>query len=380
MQNWKNIINSHSIGFNYFVGVTLLVLICTACKQSNSEVEKPTNKATTYKNTENVWQTSPNIIVGNALGTTFIIKTNGDSLRTSPEEIDALFERFNAELSTYIDSSLISKFNANNTAIDLSGTEYFKNCFEISQEIYNKTSGAFDPTVHPLVELWGFFKRNEHTPSQSEIDSVLNFVGLKPNQLYTYKENVLEKQDSRFKLVFNAIAKGQSVDVIADLLNKKGQTNYFIEVGGEIRVKGLNDQKAKWIIGIDVPKESNSGQEGVQNRALENYIEITDVAVATSGNYRDFYELEGKKYSHTISPVSGKPVKHSLLSATVIAPTTAMADAYATAFMVMGVDASLEFVKNNPDLGVDIYLLFDAGNGRIERAYSRGMLNYLIDR
>jgi thiamine biosynthesis lipoprotein len=229
------------------------------------------------------------------------------------------------------------------------------------------------------VSLWGFFKDIDKAPTQTEIDSVLTFVGFENKKFYSYESGVLTKHDSRFKLVFNAIAKGQSVDVIADFLDKKRQESYFIEVGGEIRVKGMNDNGSKWVIGVDVPLESNTGTDGATHRKLENYIEVTNRAVATSGNYRDFYELDGRKYSHTLSPVTGKPVRHNILSATVVAQDAASADAYATAFMVMGVEKTLALIKSHPELGIDAYLLFDGGNDRIERAYSRGMLQYLMD-
>jgi len=380
MRFWKSITRRYIFYKSTLLVVIIPILIIGSCTSENSDSSSQNQTINhLHENTENVWSENRNTIVGKALGTTFIIKSGEDSLLTSPLEIEALFKSFNAELSTYIDESLISQFNSLDTLIDLNSTLYFKPCFELSQEIYIQTKGAFDPTVYPLVSLWGFFKDIEKAPSQAEIDSVLNFIGFENEKLYSYKNGVLTKHDSRFKLVFNAIAKGQSVDIIADLLDKKGQESYFIEVGGEIRVKGLNEKGMKWIIGVDVPMESNTGTDGAGQRSLENYIEVTNRAVATSGNYRDFYELDGRKYSHTISPVTGNPVRQNILSATVIAVDAATADAYATAFMVMGVENALSLIKDNPHLNIDAYLLFDDGNGRIERAYSRGMLEYLID-
>lgn len=371
MQTWKSTTKFFLIG-----GLTIFFVACSS--KGNNSVTKEDVKIELKNNTENVKWNDVKSISGNALGTTFIIKTSDDSLLTNPQEIDYLIEAFNLELSTYIPNSIISEFNEIDSIVDLNATEYFKSCFELSHEIFKSTNGAFDPTVYPLVSLWGFFKDIKNTPSDAEIDSVLEFVGLNKEN-YSYENGIFTKKDHRLKLVFNAIAKGGCVDVFADYLDSKGQQNYFIEVGGEIRVKGENSDKKKWVIGIDVPVESNTGVEGANNRQLENYIEVTNKAIATSGNYRDFYELEGKKYSHTISPSTGRPVRHNLLSATVIADDAATADAYATAFMVLGVEKSLDLIKNNPELNLDTYLLFENNQGRIERAYSNGMNKYLMD-
>lgn len=373
---WKNTTKT-------ILGTVILSMLFACGTQESQEIaEDETSdlkqKSLYAQNTENVaWQNEKSIH-GNALGTTFVVKSSDDSLLTNPEQIDALIEDFNQELSTYHSSSLISHFNTADTTIDLDSTKYFQQCFELSKTIYEQTGGAFDPTVYPLVSLWGFFKDIDVVPTEDEIDSVLQFVGL-DKSTFQYEEGLLNKKDSRFKLVFNAIAKGQFVDVLATHLEDKGQSQYFIEVGGEIRVKGKNDQGKNWVIGIDEPVESNTGVKGEQQRELENYISISDKAVATSGNYRKFYELNGRKYSHTISSKTGRPVKHNILSATVIAEDAATADAFATAFMVMGVEESLQLIKDNPEFGIESYLLFENKQGRIERAYSRGMNQYLLD-
>jgi len=336
-QIWKNTTRF------FFIGV--LSLFFLACSANETEAPDKIKNAKYFKNTENAWWSNEKTIAGNALGTTFVIKTSDDSLLTNPKEIDNLIEAFNLELSTYVPNSLISKFNATDTIIDLNTTAYFKKCFELSYKIFKETDGAFDPTVYPLVNLWGFFKDIKVAPTDSEIDSVLTFVGL-DKLTYKYEKGILSKKNEHFQLVFNAIAKGQCVDVVADFLDSKSQNSYFIEIGGEIRVKGLNGDGKKWVIGIDEPVESNTGLDSANHRRLENYIQLTNKSVATSGNYRKFYELDGRKYSHTISPVSGRPVRYNILSATVIADDAATADAYATAFMVMGVEQSLALLKD----------------------------------
>lgn len=369
-RTWKNTTRFLLIG-----GLSFFFVACS----SEETVSPDEEHVVEYNNnTENVWWNNMKTISGNALGTTFIIKTSDDSLLTNPQEIDDLLAAFNLELSTYIPNSLISEFNENDSVIDLNTTRFFKECFDLSQEIYETTEGAFDPTVYPLVSLWGFFKDIKVAPKDDAIDSVLAFVGLN-KKTFSYNDGSLSKKDERFKLVFNAIAKGQAVDVVAEFLDAKNQGSYFIEIGGEIRTKGENNDKKKWVIGIDVPVETNTGTDGFESRELENYIEISNKAVATSGNYRKFYELDGRKYSHTISPITGRPVRHNLLSVTVVADDAASADAYATAFMVMGVEKSLKLMKDNPDLNIDGYLLFENEQGRIERAFSRGMNMYLMD-
>lgn len=370
MQTWKNIIK-----IGCLAAISLVLLSCLSSESQNIPSSNAENLSS--KNTENARYENQHTIVGNALGTTFVVKTSEDSLRISPSDLEVFFEDFNAELSTYIPNSLISRFNAKDTAINLNHTKYFQTSFEKSQEVYRITNGAFDPSVFPLVKLWGFVFDIDKKPEREKIDSVLQFVGFEEEKLYTYENGILSKKDERFQLVFNAIAKGQAVDEIAKILDERGQKSYYVEIGGELITKGLNNRGSKWIIGIDEPVESNTGIEGIGERTLENYIELSGKAMATSGNYRDFYELDGAKYSHTLSSKTGLPVRKNILSATVIADDVATADAYATAFMEMGVDSSLALLTRHPSLNIEAYLLFNNENNKIERAYSDGMSMYL---
>ncbi|MCB0410235.1 MAG: FAD:protein FMN transferase, partial [Flavobacteriales bacterium] len=173
------------------------------------------------------------------------------------------------------------------------------------------------------------------------IDSLLKFVDF--NQV-SINDSLVMKINPGTMLDFNAIAQGYSVDVLALFLEEKGIENYMVEVGGELRVKGVNKNDTLWRVGIDKPIENN------RERELQAIISLENSSLATSGNYRKFYEKDGVKYSHTINPLTGYPVQHSLLSVTVIAPTCALADAYATAFMVLGLEKSKQIVENNPDL------------------------------
>lgn len=364
--------------FNFILPVLFLGLV--ACSTDNNEQEPLSQNQGQYQNSDNTWYENEVTIKGNALGTYCVVKTSDDTLLISPQEVEDLFIAFNAELSTYSPTSLISRFNDVDSTLDLNKTRFFKKCFETSLGIYEATNGTFDPAVFPLLNLWGFVKEIKELPSQQEIDSVLAFSGFENNILYSYQAGILSKKDSRFRLVFNAIAKGQAVDELALILEEKGQDNYYVEVGGEIRVKGVNAKNTKWIIGIDEPVTSNTGLDDEEARPIENYIEITDKSMATSGNYREFYTLNGEVYGHTISPLLGRPVNSNILSATVIADEVAVADAFATAFMVMGVDSALNVIKNHPEYNLDAYLLYEGEDGRIQRAYNKGMLNYLFDK
>lgn len=367
MPTWKNIINS-----------TILLLILFSCDQKeSSEQENVSKQADKYVNTVDAWYSEPTTIQGETQGTTFVIKTSNDSLLTTPIQVSELFKEFDLELSGYIPHSVLTKFNAmpDDSIVDISSYTQFKSCYHLSREIFERTNGAFDPSVFPLVKEWGFFKEMNDPPEESKIDSILTFVGFEEGKYHTLKNNQLSKIDPRFELDFNAIAQGLSVDYIAEYLDNKGQGAYFIEVGGEIRTKGLNNDESPWVIGIDQPKEENTG---LNQRQLENYLGLQDISVATSGNYRKFYVKDGKRYSHTLNPKTGYPVDHNLLSVTVIAKNAAIADGYATAFMTMGVKRTMEFVKNNPELNLEVYLLFENESGRIERAYSSGMDRFFV--
>jgi len=301
---------------------------------------------------------------GSAQGTTYSIIVVGPDSKIAKNHIDSILKNFDAVLSTYVTTSLITKFNsAAGTIFFSDSSTYFKNCLKKSQFIYDRTSGAFDPTVFPLIDAWGFFKNKKTPLLKSNADSILPFVSYEKDKLFTYefKDNLLflTKKDNRVKLDFNAIAQGYAVDVLAEFIRGKGYSNFYIELGGEVYVSGLNRENKKWKIGIDTPVSSS------KERAISEVLSISNEAIATSGNYRKFYEIKGKKYAHTIDPKTGLQVTHNLLSATVIAKDCATADGFATAFMVMGKEKTIAFLKKNRDLGLTVYLMYD-DKGRIK--------------
>ena len=317
------------------------------------------------------------VFQGETQGTTYSIIIAEEDVHFKQTEIDSILAAFDASLSSYIKTSVISRLNSSEQEIILTDPSgFFKECYLQSQEIYEQTDGVFDPSVFPLVEGWGFMKNLETPLTEQKVDSILSFVGFKIDHLHSIQFSgdtiFLKKKDPRFKLDFNAIAQGFSVDVISDFIYSRGHRNYYVEIGGELVVKGLNREGKPWKIGIDAPTEHNRSDV----RQLENIMSLSGKALATSGNYRKYYEIDGKKYSHTLNPKTGYPVEHSLLSATVICDKASTADAYATAFMVMGLEKTKMFLKDHPNLDLEVYLIFD-DEGKFGRWHSSAVKKYL---
>ena len=315
-----------------------------------------------------------NEIQGDTQGTTYGLILDDPHQEIKKQAIDSILHDFDLALSTYINESLISAVNRFDSVEVMDSNNYFHECLLLSEQVYETTLGAFDPSVYPLVEAWGFFGDTLKSPTDKELMQILTYVGLSDTN-YTYRKKdkqtkVFVKNNSKFQIDFNAIAQGYSVDVLAAYLDAHNIRNYYIEIGGEIVVKGKNRENVAWRLGIDAPKEDGA-------RSLNNIVHLSNKAIATSGNYRKFYVKDGVKYAHTINPKTGKPVQHSILSATVVAENCALADAYATAFMVMGVTKSMEFVSKNPDLNLDVYLLYDNGSGMVQQIMSAGFEAYL---
>ncbi len=240
-------------------------------------------------------------------------------------------------LSMFNPESTISLINSNKgKATD----SLFREVFRLSMEIARQTDGAFDITIAPLVNAWGFGFKNKKSLGPQQIDSLLDMVGYNKVKIENDK---LIKNDSRIMLDCSGIAKGYGCDRVAQFLESHNVDNYMIEIGGEIRAHGVNEQHENWTIGIVRPQDDNKSQDNT----LQNVLKLTNVALATSGNYRNFYYQNGKKYAHTIDPQTGYPVQHSILSSTVLAQTCAEADAYATSFMVMGLEKAKKLLARN---------------------------------
>ena len=241
-------------------------------------------------------------------------------------EIEAELKRFDQSLSPFNDSSVISRINRNE---ELVTDSFFQTCFNRSMEISRETKGAFDITIAPLANAWGFGFKKGAFPDSLMIDSLLQITGYEKVKLENGK---VVKQDPHIMLSCSAVAKGYSVDVIARLLDRKGIKNYMVDIGGEVVVKGKNATGDLWRIGINKPYDDSLAVK----QDIQVVLNLTDLGMATSGNYRNYYYKDGKKYAHTIDPRTGYPVQHSILSSTVIAEDCMTADALATSFMVMG--------------------------------------------
>jgi thiamine biosynthesis lipoprotein len=269
-------------------------------------------------------------------------------------------------LSTYQDSSVISKINRNEEVVPDS---FFIEVFTKSVLISEMTAGAFDITVGPLVRAWGFGPDAQKSFTEEKCDSLMKHVGMGKVSLINGR---LIKSDPGIYLDVNAIAQGYSVDVICRYFDNLGILNYLVEVGGEVRAKGKK-AGALWRIGIDKPEDYNMSP----GKTLQAIIKISDKAISTSGNYRAFYVEDGIKYSHTIDPRTGYPAKNKLLSATIIADDCTMADGIATACMVMGKDDAIEFINKNPQLGV--YLVFSDDNGNFRTWVSKDLADNISE-
>ena len=303
-------------------------------------------------------------ISGGTFGTYYHITylhPEGKNLQT---EIEAKFQEFDASLSTFNMQSIISKINKNE---DVEVDDFFIQMYDEAVQVSQNTHGAFDITVAPLINAWGFGFGTKDRKETPDVAAILPYIGFHKISLQNQR---LVKADPRMMLDASAIAKGQSADVIGELLESEGCEHFMVEIGGEIACKGLNPKGKKWQIGIDRPDEILFEEQ----RPLQTVLSLTDCGMATSGNYRQYYYRNGKKYAHTIHPVTGYPVDHNLLSATVVSSSSMRADAYATAFMVLGVDSSLAICNRLPD--VACYLIAEGEGKDYEVYYSDGFSGF----
>lgn len=280
------------------------------------------------------------------MGTTYKVTIPNGKLDLSAQaSIDSLLLAINESMSTYMEHALISRINNSaDTTERFALDQHFITVFQKAKEIYQHTERAFNPALGPLIKAWGFDAELPHTLSKAEVVSLLDRTDFNAFVL-DEKSNHLTKTRPDVALNFSAIAKGYGVDAIAAWLASRGISNYYVEIGGEVRTNGQNPVGRPWRIGIDRPVVNDN-----QARSLQAIIPLGQNAMATSGNYRNFYIRDGKKYVHTINPATGYPEDGTLLSATVLASDCMTADAYATAFMVMGLERAKQFVLNAPEL------------------------------
>ncbi len=328
----------------------LLFVFLASCKTDPEQVIKNSN-------------------VGGALGTSYSIIYLSDKELDFQHEIDSVFGVMNQSLSTYIPTSDISAINQGNT--DITVDHMFREVFDLSKEIHSKTDGYFDPTVGVLVNAWGFGPGKKVVMDSTKVDSIMGLVGL--NKVQLNENNKIVKEQSNIYLDFNAIAKGYAIDRLAKMMDDKGIDDYLLEVGGELVAKGINKIKQKpWVVGIDDPQV----EEG---RRLKIVIELQDKALASSGNYRKFRidSITGKKYVHTIDPKTGYTKNANTLGVTVLANSCAMADAYATAFMAMDLNKTMDFLSIHKEL--EAYVIYLDKDGQTKEFMTEGFKKVVLD-
>lgn len=300
---------------------------------------------------------------GKTMGTYYVVTYLDEQNRNFQKEIDQLLEDINMDVSTYIQESFISRLNQSKQGLILDESAYphFTKVLKASKEIFEKTDGTFDPTVMPLVNYWGFGttgKKAVTAIDSQKVETLRSFVGLdKLQSKFNGSGNsLLEKSKPELQIDFSAIAKGYAVDAVGVLLEENGVKNYLVDIGGENRALGKNEKELYWRTGINTPKEDAAVTD------IEKIVSLENKSVATSGNYRIYYEVDGRKYGHELDPRTGYSVQTNLLSVSVFSDNCMTADAYATAFMIMGMEASEKLIAANDDLdAIFIYGTADGG-------------------
>ena len=306
-------------------------------------------------------------ISGFAQGTTYHITYENSNNKDYSADIDSILKAFNKSLSVYDSTSIISRINNDDPTVE--ADDWFVTVFKKSAEVNVISEGAFDITVGPVVHAWGFGNAPIAKHDTAYIDSLLQFVGMDKVKLEGRK---IIKKYPGVKIDVDAIAQGYSVDVVCDFFKSKGLQNYLVEIGGEVRGKGTNAKGKFWHVGIDRPSDENVPP----GKDLQSIIEINNKSLTTAGNYRRFFVENGVKYGHIIDPKTGFPARNTLLSATVICDDAITADAWDTAFMVLGLEKSKEVLKKLP--GIDVYFIYSDPKGEFKIFYSEGVKKMLV--
>lgn len=301
-------------------------------------------------------------LVGFAQGTTWHVTYYAEDSVVKKNQLDSILIALDSSLSIYKNYSIISRFNRAKKSILID--EHFANVISKSIEVWKASDGLFDITVMPLVQAWGFgIKEVRQYPDSAKIKLLLHCIGTDKIAL---KGKLLTKTKPCITVDVNGIAQGYSVDVLAGFLERNGIHNYIVEIGGEIRVKGKKlPENEKMKIGIEAPGDYSEDDVSI----LQKIISLDSGAITTSGNYRKFHESNGKKFSHTISPVTGFPIQNELISVTVFAKDAITADAYDNVLMAMGLDQALAFVENRNDMSA--YFIYKKTDGSIADTASK---------
>ena len=315
-------------------------------------------------------------IKGQTMGTTYTITYENVIKQNLKEEIDSLLVQFNKSVSTYDPTSTISRFNSSTTQFCYSSQEdqYLLESLSKALQISEETNGAFDPTIMPLVNFWGFGykERNKvEIPNQKTIDSLVNLVGYKKLGIMILNDTVCISRDiPNMSIDLSAPAKGHGVDVVASLLSSYGIENFMVEIGGEVVTSGVNSKNDYWTIGINRPVKGAGIDE------IQLPVKLIDRALATSGNYRNYYETGNITYAHIIDPNTGDSRPTDILSASIIADNCLTADAYATACMVLGLEKAKALMSKNK-AKVDALFIYVDETNQFKYYYTKGFANYV---
>jgi len=332
-----------------FIGLALVAfLFLNACQPKKSEYTK---------------------ITGFAQGTNYHITYENSKNEDYTNDIDSILKAFDKSCSMYDPTSIISRINNNDPAVEVD--DWFIDVFKKSEEVSALSGGALDITVGPVVRAWGFGTATIAKHDKAYIDSLLQYVGMDKVKLEGRK---VIKKSPGVSLDVNAVAQGYSVDVVSKFFEDKGIKNYLVEIGGEVRCKGTNAKDKLWHVGIDKPTDEEIAPGG----QLQAIIELDNKSLTTAGNYRKFFVENGVKYGHTIDPKTGFPAKNTLLSATVVCDDAITADAWDTAFMVLGLEKSKELLKKLP--GIEVYFIYSNEQGEYEVFFSEGLRKMIVEK
>jgi thiamine biosynthesis lipoprotein len=344
----------------FFFFLSTILLACTSENQTDSKQKKLKKEQ----------------FIGQTMGTTLSISYLDSTEMDFSMELSDLLIDINNAVSTYIKTSEISIFNHEKDSLLVEVDSHFARNYSLAKQIYQQTDGWFNPSVMPLVNYWGFGYTEKKMVAQTDSTTIQNLVKLvqfdsitvqnvTPNQL------LFTKKIKGLELDFSAIAKGDAVDQVGLLLERLGIHNYFVEIGGEIRARGTTISGFNWRTGIRSPKENSTTKE------LQIAVQLENLSLATSGNYINYYEDKntGMKYAHTINPTTGYPEKNQLLSASVFAPNCSTADAFATAFMAMGLDKAFALASELPEL--EAYFIYSAEDGALKVKYTARVAEFM---
>ncbi len=314
---------------------------------------------TPVKSTENLSISTKKLLLvqGKAQGTTFSIKYLDEKNRDLQVQIDSILLDFDKSLSTYRPDAEISNFNKPETDSIKFSFPYFYPVLKASKEIFEISKGAFDPTIAPLVNAYGFGFTKAQDLTENQLKDILQYVDFKN---ISFTKSSVKKLKKGMTLDFNAIAQGYSVDVVANYLKTLNINNFMVEIGGEVACSGKNQDGKTWGIGIKNPVLAEKGETATKAVVL-----LDNKALATSGNYEKFYIKNGKKFAHILNPTTGKPAEQNILSATVVADNAMIADGFATVFMVVGLEKSKEIVMNNPAQNLEVYFIYTNEKGEL---------------